>query len=122
MPGTFACGAVRDVELRPFEARKALATQEDLIFYDSIGAETWARNSAEPLPFSEMPRRLSADKYGDTVWVPNWAASSLTEINIHTFRISYHELPYKQYPYKTTVDAHHNVYTDTQVGDGVYKC
>jgi streptogramin lyase len=104
-----------------FEARKALATQEDLTFYDSIGAETWARNSAEPLPFSQMPRRLSADKYGDTVWVPNWAASSLTEINIHTFKMTYHELPYKQHPYKTTVDAHHNVYTDTQVGDGVYK-
>ncbi len=109
---------MRDPE---FEARKALATKDDLTFYDSIGAETWARNSAEPLPFSEMPRRLSADKYGDTVWVPNWAASSLAEINIHTFKVTYHEFPYKQHPYKTTVDAHHNVYADTQVGDGVYK-
>jgi len=116
-------GQTREFVIRDpgFEARKALASKEDLTFYDSIGAETWSRNSAEPLPYSEMPRRLSADKYGDTVWVPNWAASSLTEINIHTFKITYHELPYKQHPYKTTVDAHHNVYTDTQVGDGVYK-
>ena len=109
---------IRDAE---FEARKALATEADVTFYDSIGAETWARNSAEPLPYSEMPRRLSADKYGDTVWIPDWAASSLTEINIHTFNVTYHQLPFKQHPYKTTVDAHHNVYTDTQVGDGVYK-
>jgi streptogramin lyase len=116
-------GETREFLMRDpgFEARKALATKEDLTFYDSIGAETWARNSAEPLPFSEMPRRLSADKYGNTVWVPNWAASSLAEIDIHTFKVTYHELPYKQHPYKTTVDAHHNVYTDTQVGDGVYR-
>jgi streptogramin lyase len=116
-------GETREFLMRDpgYAARKALATNEDLTFYDSIGAGTWSANSATPLPFANMPRRLSADKYGDTVWVPNWAASNMAEINIHTFEVTYHELPYKQHPYKTTVDAHHNVYTDTQVGDGVYK-
>ena len=103
-----------------YDVRKALFAQ-DQRFYDSIGAMTWAANSAEPLPYSEMPRRLSADKNGDTVWVPNWAQSNLAEINIHTGKVIYHELPMKVHPYKTTVDKNHNVYTDIQAGDGVYK-
>jgi streptogramin lyase len=104
-----------------FEERKAMFSSADLAFYDSIGAETWGANSAEPLPFSEMPRRLAADKTSDTVWIPNWAQSNIAEINIHTMKVTYHELPMRMHPYKTTVDKFHNVYTDTQVGDGMYK-
>lgn len=104
-----------------YDARKALATPEDLAFYNSIGALTWSGNSADPLPYSEMPRRLAADKTGDSVWVPNWADSNVAEINIHTMKVTYHELPMKVHPYKTTVDKNHNMYTDIQAGDGVYK-
>jgi streptogramin lyase len=104
-----------------FEERKVMFSKNDLDFYDSIGAETWGANSAEPLPFSEMPRRLSTDKTGDTVWVPNWAQSNIAEININTHKVTYHELPMRMHPYKTTVDKFHNVYTDTQVGDGMYQ-
>jgi streptogramin lyase len=103
-----------------YDARKALFAP-DLEFYDSIGAEQWAGTSGNPLPYGEMPRRLAADKNGDTVWVPNWAQSNVAEINIHTMKVTYHELPMKIHPYKTIVDKNHNVYTDTQVGDGVYK-
>jgi streptogramin lyase len=104
-----------------FEERKAMFSKEDLAFYDSIGAETWGANSAEPLPFSEMPRRLAADKTSDSVWIPDWAQSNIAEINIKTHQVTYHELPMRMHPYKTTVDKFHNVYTDTQVGDGMYK-
>jgi streptogramin lyase len=104
-----------------YDARKALATSDDLAFYDSIGALKWSTDSGDPVPYSELPRRLSADKHGDTVWVPNWAASSVAEINIHTMKVTYHELPMKVHPDKTTVDKNHNVYVDTQTGDGMYK-
>ncbi len=104
-----------------YDARKALATPPDLAFYDSIGAEIWGGTSADPLPYAEMPRRLAADKNGDTVWVPNWAQSSLAEINIHTMKVTYHELPMRVHPYKTIVDKNHNVYAGIQAGDGVYK-
>ena len=104
-----------------YEERKAMFSKADLAFYDSIGAETWGANSAEPLPFSEMPRRLAADKTSDSVWIPNWAQSNIAEINIKTHQVTYHELPMRMHPYKTTVDKFHNVYTDTQVGDGMYK-
>lgn len=104
-----------------YDARKADATPADLAYYDSIGAETWSGNSASPLPYANMPRRLSADKHGDTVWIPNWAQSNIAEINIHTMKVTYHELPMKVHPYKTTVDKNHNVYLDIQAGDGMYK-
>ena len=67
-----------------YDARKALFTPDDIDFYDSIGSETWGSTAGDPNPWSEMPRRLSTDKNGDTVWVPLWAQTSLAEINIHT--------------------------------------
>jgi streptogramin lyase len=104
-----------------YEKRKALATPADLAFYESIGGGTWAKNSASPLPYANMPRRLSADKHGDTVWVPNWAQSNIAEINIRTHKVTYHELPIRVHPYKTTVDKHHNVWTDTSLADAVWR-
>ncbi len=104
-----------------YDARKALLSPADLKFFDSVGGLTWGGTSADPLPYSEMPRRLSADKFGDTVWVPNWAASSVAEINIHTHKVTYHELPFLAHPYKTTVDKYHNVYWSIQAGDGMFK-
>jgi streptogramin lyase len=104
-----------------YDARKALATPADLAFYDSIGAGTWSNNSASPLPYANMPRRLAADKQGDTVWVPNWSQSNLAEINIHSHQVTYHRLPIRVHPYKTTVDKDHNVWTDTSLVDAVFK-
>lgn len=105
---------MRDPE---YAARKALSTPEDFAYFHNIEAETWGWNSAEPLPYSEMPRRMSADKTGDTVWVPMWANRYLAEINIHTHQVTYHRLPFDAHPYKTTVDEHHNVWTDPQDSD-----
>jgi streptogramin lyase len=104
-----------------YETRKALATPADLAFYESIGAGTWANNSASPLPYANMPRRLSADKHGDTVWVPNWSQTNIAEINIHTHKVTYHTMPIQVHPYKTTVDKDHNVWTDTSMADAVFK-
>jgi streptogramin lyase len=116
-------GNVLEFEMRDpeYAARKALSTPEDLAFYDNIGAETWAMSSAEPLPYSEMPRRLSADTSGDTVWVPLWASYYLAEINIRTHKITYHRLPITSHPYKTTVDNHHNVWTSAQDSDNLVE-
>ena len=104
-----------------YDARKGLATAADLAFYDSVGGGTWGTNSASPLPYMNMPRRLSADKQGDTVWVPTWAQSSLAEINIHSLKVTYHKLPIQVHPYKTTVDRFHNVWTDVALAEGAYR-
>jgi streptogramin lyase len=116
-------GEVTEFRMRDpgYAARRALATPEDLAFYENVGGGVWARNSAAPLPYDLMPRRLSADKNGNTVWVPNWAQSNIAEINIETHEITYHELPIRVHPYKTTVDENHNVWTDTSLVDGVFR-
>jgi streptogramin lyase len=116
-------GKVYEVDMHDpgYDARKALFPQKDLDFYDSIGAETWATNSAEPLPYANMPRRLSADKNGSTVWVPNWAQSNLAEIDIHTRQVQYHDLPQHAHPYKVNVDKNHNVWVDASMVDGIYR-
>ena len=109
---------MRDPE---YAARKALSTPQDLAFFDNVGALTWGGTSVDPLPYSEMPRRMSADKTGDTVWVPLWASDYLAEINIHTHKVTYHRLPVHTPPYKTTVDNHHRVWTDGQVADAAFE-
>ena len=53
--------------------------------------------------------------------MPLWAQSSLAEIDIHTRQVTYHRLPLQVHPYKTTVDARHNVWTDTSLVDGVWR-
>lgn len=116
-------GKVYEIDIRDpdYDTRKALATPADLAFYDSIGAETWATNSASPLPYANMPRRLDVDKRGDSVWVPSWAQSNITEIDIHTLKTTYHRLPINAHPYKTIVDKNHNVWTDVALADGTLK-
>jgi streptogramin lyase len=104
-----------------YDSRKALATPEDLAFYESIGAGSWSTNSASPLPYANMPRRLAADKVGNTVWVPNWAQSTIAEIDIHTLQVTYHRLPVHAHPYKTIVDRQHNVWTDISLADATLR-
>jgi streptogramin lyase len=116
-------GKVYEIDMRDpeYAARNALSTPEDLAFYENIGAETWAKSSAEPLPYSEMPRRLSADTSGHTVWVPLWASYYLAEINTRTHKVTYHRLPITSHPYKTTVDSHHNVWLVAQDSDNAIE-
>jgi streptogramin lyase len=116
-------GKVTEFDMRDpeYDARKALMTPADLKFYENAGAGTWANNSISPLPYMTMPRRLAADKKGDTVWVPLWAQASIVEINIHTHKVTYHHLPIMTHPYKTTVDRDHNVWTDSGLADSIFR-
>jgi streptogramin lyase len=116
-------GKVVEFDMRDpdYDARKALAKDSDLAFYESVGGGTWSPTSASPVPYANMPRRLAADKNGDKVWVPNWAQSTIAEIDIHSYKINYHRLPIHVHPYKTVVDKFHNVWTDTSMIDGAMR-
>jgi len=116
-------GKVYELDMRDsdYDARKSLATPADLEFYESIGGETWSGATGSPVPYADMPRRLAADKNGNTVWVPNWAQSTVAEIDIHTMKVTYHKLPIPVHPYKTTVDKQHNVWADAALADAVFK-
>lgn len=110
-----------DMQDPEYETRRGLMTREDLTWYDSIGGGTWAINSASPLPYMNMPRRLAADKNGDKVWVPMWAQDSIAGIDINTHKITWHKLPIHTHPYKTTVDRDHNVWTDSGMANAAFR-
>jgi streptogramin lyase len=107
-----------------YDARKALATPEDLKYYDSIGSLKPTNNgglSAHPIPYQAAPRRMAADKLGTTIWVPNWGAQNIAEIDIHTLKPVFHFLPVHGQPYKVDVDNHHNVYASVPMADSLVK-
>jgi streptogramin lyase len=85
--------------------------------YDVLMRPPWLGN-INTIPYGQQPRRLGADKRGDSVWVPNNAASNLAKINIHTLETKYY--PVDGHPYFVTVDKDSNVWTnlfiDAKVG------
>ena len=111
-------GKTYEVVIRPpwLNQREDVMTAADREWYTSMGAMTWG--NINTIPYGQQPRRLGADKRGDTVWVPNNAASNLAKINIHTLETTYY--PVEGNPYFVTVDKDSNVWTnlfiDAKVG------
>jgi streptogramin lyase len=64
---------------------------------------------------------MAADKKGRTVWVPNWAAGNIAEIDIDTLKPTFHKLPMAGQPYKVDVDNHHNVWATVPMADSLVK-
>jgi len=104
-----------------WDTRRALMSKADLDFYASIGSQSWGSYPAGPLPFASAPRRLAADKSGNTVWVPNWGSGVLAGIDIQTRAPTYYPLPVSGHPYSTQVDGRHNVYADVPNADAIVK-
>jgi len=110
-------GKTYDVLMRPpWLDKEDVTTAADREWFKSMGAMTWG--NINTIPYGQQPRRLGADKRGDSVWVPNNAASNLAKINIHTLETKYY--PVDGHPYFVTVDKDSNVWTnlfiDAKVG------
>ena len=99
--------------------RRQLATPADREFYESVGALGWG--GINSVPGAEAPRRLGADKHGDSVWVPNYLGMNLARINIRTHQTKYYPLPIPGHPYFSVVDKNHNVWTNLMTDDRVVK-
>ena len=71
---------------------------------------------------SQGPRRLGADKNGDSVWVADYWGGNLARIDIHTMKTSFYPYP-KPRPgtYDAVVDANHMVWTNLLNGDAIAK-
>ena len=95
-------------------------TEADREFYHISGALHFMGRPFTP--GSQAPRRLGADKNGDTVWIGNWWGGNLAEIDIRTREVTYHPLPYKyQHPYAAVIDNDGMVYTNVSNDDAVAK-
>ena len=99
--------------------RENVMTPADRTFYESVGALNWG--GINSVPGAQAPRRLGADRNGDTVWVPNYLGMNLAKINIRTHETTYYPLPINGNPYFVVVDKNHQVWTNLLSDDRVVK-
>ncbi len=99
--------------------RENVMTPDDRRFYESVGALSWG--GINSVPGAQAPRRLGADRNGDTVWVPNYLGMNLARINIRTHETTYYPLPINGNPYFVVVDKDHNVWANLLSDDRVVK-
>ena len=80
-----------------------------------------ASSSVGP-PNHKGPRKLRADRRGDSVWVPEFIAGKLAKIDINTHKVTDYPLPFRYTkPYAVGVDRNHMVWVVGLNSDHVYK-
>lgn len=83
---------------------------------------TFEASSSVGPPNHKGPRKLRADRRGDSVWVPEFIAGKLAKIDINTHKVTEYPLPYRYTkPYAAGVDKHHMVWIVGLNSDHVYK-
>jgi streptogramin lyase len=113
-----ATGEVTEVKLPPVESAMRLVKAEDFAFYDNFSDLSF--NS--PVPWSQGPRRMGADKNGDVLWVGNSWGNSLARINTKTSQAAIVPLPDKtMQPYHIAVDSQHNAWGNLWTSDQIFK-
>ena len=114
-------GKSHEVPLNPPGAadRAALATPADREFYREIGALKWSHINTVPGVIG--PRRLGADKNGNTVWVPLYHSAAIAKIDIKTRKATYYPLPFDSTPYFLVVDKNQVVWTNLLTDDRVAR-
>lgn len=108
-------GKSLEVKLPPLAEQQELITPQERKLYAIAGSD-W--NSA--MPWAEGPRRLAADKAGDSVWVCDWWGENLAQIDIHTGKATLHPIPApSSAPYAASVDSSHRVWVNFMNADQV---
>ena len=76
-----------------------------------------------PFAWAQAPRRMGADKNGDSVWVGNSFGGTMAKVNIHTKETTLIPLPNPEahQPYQVSVDKAHNVWTNLWSTDKIAK-
>ena len=80
-----------------------------------------ASSSVGP-PNQKGPRKLRADRKGDSVWVPEYFACKLAKIDINTHKVTEYPLPFSYTkPYAAGVDRNHMVRIVGMNSDHVFR-
>jgi streptogramin lyase len=75
-----------------------------------------------PVIYQKGPRRMGADRNGDTVWIGEFYAGRLLKIDIHTKKLTEYPLPNpNSHPYSAAVDKNHMVWINLQNSDRIAK-
>ncbi|HVC00009.1 MAG TPA: carboxypeptidase regulatory-like domain-containing protein [Candidatus Dormibacteraeota bacterium] len=111
-------GKVVAIQLPPVKSQLDNATPEDRKLYAEYGADF----NTTP-PGAQGPRRLGADKHGNSVWVCDWWGGNLAKININTLKVTIVPFPQPdaQQPYQSKVDDHHRVWVDMMNSDSIME-
>ncbi|MDB5650158.1 MAG: virginiamycin hydrolase Vgb, partial [Hyphomicrobiales bacterium] len=117
--GDVKTGQTTELQLPPVQAEKDRLTPEDQKIYASYVVPDFNT----PYPWAQGPRRLGADKNGDTLWVGNSFGGNLARIDINTMKMDLVPLPNPatQQPYEVAVDDRHNVWTNLWSTDAIAK-
>jgi len=108
-----------EIPMDPPDRMEVLLTPADREFHHNIGGDRFSGTFARP--GAQAPRRLSADKNGDSVWVANWWGMNLGRIDTKTREVTYYNVPRNANPYNTVVDKDHMVWTNLMSDDAVAK-
>jgi len=89
-------------------------TEEDRKVYEENGIQS--------APWAQGPRRLSADKNGDDIWVGLYAGNNLMRLNSRNLEHRIYPAPAGDFGlYMPVVDSNHNVWVDLQGSDAVER-
>ena len=110
-------GTSGEVRLPPVPGKREYSTEADRAFY-----ETAVGGWNTTYPWSQSPRRLGADRDGNSVWVAASHGNSLVEIDIKTNQVTYHPAPTPHsHIYATVVDKDGMVWANMMQSDHVSR-
>jgi streptogramin lyase len=114
-----ASGKSLEVKLPPLAAEVERTRPEDRKFYEAFAGGDFNT----PVPWSQGPRRMGADKAADIVWVCDYWGGNLARIDTKTFETRFVALPDpdNQHPYHAQVDRNHNVWINMMNADEVMR-
>lgn len=111
-------GTSGEVRLTPVPGKREYMTDADRAFYETRPRPTWSTN----YPWSQGPRRLGADRDGNSVWVAASWGDRLVEIDIKTNEVTYHPIPTPHSTiYDTVVDKDGMVWANMMQSDRVAR-
>jgi streptogramin lyase len=114
--GDAASGKATEVKLPPVKMDRLSA--EDRAFYDTVSDLSFNT----PLPWSQGPRRMGADKNADVLWVGNSWGASFAKINTKTLETTIIPLPDPtMQAYHIAVDSKHNLWGNLWTSDRIVK-
>jgi virginiamycin B lyase len=110
-------GKVTEIKLPPVEAGLKLASADDKKFYEAFEQPDYNA----PLPWSQGPRRMGADKNADVLWVGNSWGHNLARIDTRTGDVSFVPLPNGMQPYHIAVDSKHDAWLNVWTADNILR-
>ncbi|MDB5597452.1 MAG: virginiamycin hydrolase Vgb [Hyphomicrobiales bacterium] len=117
--GDIKTGQTTELQVPPVQAEKDRLTPDERRLYASYVVPDFNT----PYPWAQGPRRLGADKNGDTLWIGNSFGGNLARVDINTMKMDLVPLPNPetQQPYEVAVDSAHNVWTNLWSTDAIAK-